>query len=458
VKQKMSTPPNKFASSKGMSVTEFVIIAPVLMLCLYGSLEINDRIEAKNAMIVSNRLAKVLPKKGGGLNNAGDETKKRVLDNYVNNQLQISALAKETPIPEVATGTATPTPHPDSGLSAQEKLMQKKGGWGLEITSEAQTRSAGGQWETYRNAAMSPLPFPKQSANTIYEMAAKWPANATKAIQGILDHVKGDSSNAISIVDAIKDDASLPAFISDKNSTLRHTMSMRQPEGSGAWSTSLNLLSEMVTKTSGPAGKSEKVKNEVTAFLISESETGYHPSNYRAGSIVGLIWGLSMANVQHWGEERWKRPVFSLSDDIPEKGFSASCPYFYQADSNCIYSKTGANSYVMLVQVVKIVSIIKSVFSTIYSGNAAEIAGQIALDQIFDFAIEEIKDEIIESAKDAAKKKIEEQIQQQVENLKNKAVEAFQTQLEKINPLKANCLLESSLDEKGANTSCQKGL
>ena len=414
----------------GMSVTEFVILAPVLCLCIYASLEINDRIEAKNALIFSNRLAKGLEKDPNSPRNA--QIRNEVLDSYFKNQLHASSWSSNTtaprPIPSpAATPGATPAPEdPDAKLSLREKMHGNKGGYRLLVQNKIKDRTTT-EWIKEREKAMEALP----AGGAFFNGVVTASSTLSRVATSLTDPMKGDSGSFSDVMSSLQK-GSAPIFINDKQGTIEHTIALKLPEGTGLWSQSLNQLTEMVTHSREDL--SQKSRLIAQATLYSESETGYHPSSYRTGGILGLVRGLTSQEIKHWSADRPKRKPFGLDPSVPKEGFSSACMFFYRADDGCIVTTFSyPNAYALGLNVVKAVAVVVDLVTMIFTATesskmkeAAQLAGQKAIEAVVDTTAKEIKNTISKEVIIAVSQ-VEQEVQIQVR-------EKIQNEVTKITP------------------------
>jgi hypothetical protein len=401
---------NHLKSQSGMSVLEFVIVAPVLLLCLYAGLEINDRIEAKNALLASVRQVKSTQEKpfedlssGAAL---GSAAKNEFLDWYFKNKLQTSTLASnESSDPLQKNG------------KMREKMFNNTNGYDLRLENSRLDR-ADRTWNDLRKERLSSFKSGGTSVlkNDFLDTYSDLTGGLTNLFSTLLDRFKSNSDD-VSLASFGND--GFPIFINDKNTTYRHSMELTMPEGSGIWSNSLNALTDMVTRSS--TDRSAKSRFSVSASIYAETESGYHPSGYKSQGVIGLVWGFAETKLQSWNEKGTSnRPTFRKP--APD-GFSAGCPFNYQTDGGCTLK---GNDYSQKVHTIRNVMIVVNTIASI-----ASLGSYAAEQEALNFAVEQAIHQAVVQMKAKIKEEISKQVSGKLDELKEKTLTAAKDQVKK---------------------------
>lgn len=336
-------------SKRGVSLTEFVIIAPVVALLWLVTLEVNEKIEARHASIMGARnIAEGIPVAAGKEALSAGENLSIADDAGLGTRVRTRVVSQDANVGFLQSNVADAKLKDNLALNLQGHRLD------FRIRTRDRTR---GVWKDERENLVSRPAFITSAA---YATASGAQGRVATVATSLLDAFKGER----------------PIFIDDTDTTLEAQLETSVPLGAGLWENAVGRLLDMTTRVPGQREPGKEHKYWLTSIALTESEAGYRPWDVKQGSLVGLGLGVSVADVRHWGEGGG--PERSRATTVKE-AFTKNCQYIAAADDNCALTGNPYSSSVHAVAVV--MGAIKTI-ANIFSGGSVGALNRAAKEGI----------------------------------------------------------------------------
>lgn len=416
----MPTKTNSTVLKRGMSVTEFVVVTPIVLMLWMALMRVNEEIEMQMAQTLATRnLAKVL--KPNQIPRGAEASTLIMVDRVDNAQ---ASSRKVDAVKAFGMLDSFVFARNDKETKFTEALLGNHKGFRYNLALRFRDRSADRDSELRSRLLGNPkaIKGTAEALGTVERLAAL-------TISSVLDTLKASGSG-------------IPLLIDDTQSTLETQVDIRVPARFGAWDLALEQLSS-IARSSGSVQQNPGERYTASSVHYMETEAGYHDSRYHWAPVLGMTISFVAKEAKHWnsclrggrdfvagaqgsagswssstgGEcERSKNFLIPPQRQFLKGNYSINCPWHMFVGDHCEYSLDSNSYHTLLFVLAKVIGVIKTVAAVVslsYSEAANESVKTLSMEiktNLLDKLEGEIKTRLEAQARNAAGKAVDQRL------------------------------------------------
>jgi hypothetical protein len=382
----------------GTVVTEFFILAPILLLLVYVAYSLNNFIEYRQTAAIAAR-------------NAANSIA------YDENEDKQKAMLSRVVAEEFSDHSAAGSDTRMRVIKDDSILDNSDAAKTTTLAAEKRFGSISGKSNGDRLTALKADDEIKDISNPL-GAATKAGTLAFDAILNQKVDVAGDSFNLL---------------LDDRVLTTEVTLAI--PAQKGLIERSIVQLANFWRTKDFVTGQPEVVY----AASYQRVQSAYHTNSYRAQGLIGVIFGLSTKKDHNWGanNDGLNRPLWSDFKPLPGN-YTTECMMNLRGGEDC----RNPGRLVKLLDVVAVVKAVICVVADIVGEAACTSAGNVG-----NLALDELYEQIVNQFTTEAKKKVTDAISKKANEMKQDIIDTAKTKVE--DELKKN--VEKSMEKMNEN-------